>query len=51
MSVSLLLMGIVGPITAGILTSMVDALKYRPGGSVATSDCLQEHTKPQRSLG
>nr|XP_010308933.1 PREDICTED: LOW QUALITY PROTEIN: transmembrane protein 170A [Balearica regulorum gibbericeps] len=30
-NVSLLLMGIVGPITAGILTSTVDARKYRPG--------------------
>ncbi|XP_029882148.1 transmembrane protein 170A isoform X2 [Aquila chrysaetos chrysaetos] len=35
MSVSLLLMGIVGPITAGILTSMVEARKYRAGAAIA----------------
>ncbi|NXE32905.1 T170A protein, partial [Ptilorrhoa leucosticta] len=34
MSVSVLLMGIVGPITAGTLTSTASARQYGPGGSV-----------------
>lgn len=49
MSVSLLLMGIVGPITAGILTSTVEARKYRAGGSIVIRGCLQEHIKLRHS--
>ncbi|KAK2530069.1 Tmem170a [Columba guinea] len=51
MSVSLLLMGIVGPITAGILTSTVDARKYRLGGSVRIRGCFREGMEPQHSPG
>ncbi|XP_068882974.1 transmembrane protein 170A isoform X3 [Aphelocoma coerulescens] len=37
MSVSVLLMGIVGPITAGTLTSTASAWQYRPGGSAGAA--------------
>lgn len=45
MSVSVLLMGIVGPITAGTLTSTASARQYGPGGSVAIRGCLRERVE------
>lgn len=45
MSVSVLLMGIVGPITAGTLTSTASAWHYGPGCSVVIRGCLREHVE------
>ncbi|XP_061863375.1 transmembrane protein 170A isoform X1 [Colius striatus] len=51
MSVSLLLMGIVGPITAGILTSTEDARKHGPSGPVVTTAHLRARATRWHALG